>query len=407
MSTKFSAYLSNYNDFDMLEGALASIADKVDELVVVDGAYEWMAPYYAALGHDPEKSCDRVFDIVSASGIPYRVIRKLWKTEIEKRIAGFAACAGRYVYRIDSDEIAFLDGRLIESFLREGKAVADVRAPQLVAPGWTFASEPVGRLGYLFDRTQIEPESHLNYLWLVLTSDLRPAEGQPRQPSFEPAIGDIMHLTEWRTWRTAVNRAAFYHLNYMRAHGVHFLSELQGKPLSDLSRLFNIVKPELFRDMLLTSTIVTGSIEPPENLQLLPVALSQPQQATFEAHYHRFIAALAELNTIYAAEQTQFMAGQIMAFDLSSPKARDALIRDGAVTIETTTKIVSARAKIARLAVESGFSAEPVDCAIDGARLIVKLDPSTALHAPALRKQLQVQIWVDHSATFDRFTIVA
>jgi hypothetical protein len=406
MNNKFSAYLSNYNDFDMLEGALASIAGKVDELVVVDGAYEWMAPYYTALGYDPEKSSDRVFDIISASGMRYRVIRKIWKSEIEKRIAGFAACEGRYVYRIDSDEIAFLNDDLIDIFLREGKAVADVRAPQLVAPGWVFASEPVGRLGYLFDRTQIEPEAHLNYLWLVLTSDLRPAAGQPRHQSFEPAIGDIMHLTEWRTWRTAVNRAAFYHLNYMRGHGVHFIPELREKPLADLNLLFNVVPPELFRDMLLTSTIVTGAVEPPQGLQLLPVALSQPQQAIYEGYYNRFIAALAELNANYSAGETHFMSGQIMAFDLSSPKAREALIRDGAVTIDTTTKIIDARAKIDRLAPESGFSSSPVDYAIDGARLIVKADSSPAFHAPALRKQLQVQIWVDHSRTFDRFRVV-
>ena len=44
MTRKFSAYLSIYNDWDILAWTLRSIASYVDELVVVDGAYEWMAP---------------------------------------------------------------------------------------------------------------------------------------------------------------------------------------------------------------------------------------------------------------------------------------------------------------------------------------------------------------------------
>jgi tetratricopeptide (TPR) repeat protein len=43
--TKFSAYLSVYNDWDILEPALRSIRPFVDELVVVDGGYRWMAEF--------------------------------------------------------------------------------------------------------------------------------------------------------------------------------------------------------------------------------------------------------------------------------------------------------------------------------------------------------------------------
>lgn len=71
---KFSAYLSIYDDWDLLEVALKSIADYVDELVVVDGAYEWMVPYLVATGSDPSRSDKRVYDIIRASGIPFRSI---------------------------------------------------------------------------------------------------------------------------------------------------------------------------------------------------------------------------------------------------------------------------------------------------------------------------------------------
>jgi hypothetical protein len=38
MASKFSAYLSIYNDWDILPSALRSVASYLDELVVVDGA---------------------------------------------------------------------------------------------------------------------------------------------------------------------------------------------------------------------------------------------------------------------------------------------------------------------------------------------------------------------------------
>ena len=54
--SEFSAYLSIYNDWDILLPALKSVAAHVDELVVVDGAYQWMEPYLKAIGGDPAKS---------------------------------------------------------------------------------------------------------------------------------------------------------------------------------------------------------------------------------------------------------------------------------------------------------------------------------------------------------------
>ena len=51
MASNFSAYLSIYNDWDILEPALKSIAPYIDELVVVDGGYKWMAPYADRTGN--------------------------------------------------------------------------------------------------------------------------------------------------------------------------------------------------------------------------------------------------------------------------------------------------------------------------------------------------------------------
>ncbi len=139
MPTKLSAYLQIYNDWDFLAPMLRSIAPYVDELVVVDGAYAWMADFLERSGRNPLRSDARVFDALEDSRIPYRVITKLWKNEIEKRMAGYTACEGRYVLRIDADEVMFFDDAELERFFSDGSAIAQVELPSYIAPGWLKA----------------------------------------------------------------------------------------------------------------------------------------------------------------------------------------------------------------------------------------------------------------------------
>ncbi len=115
-----TAYLSIYDDWDFMGPMLRSIAPYVDDLVVVDGAYAWLADHLSRNGDDPLRSDARVYDALEDSKIPYKVITKLWANEIEKRVAGYAACEGRYVLRIDADEGDFLRRRLeLERFFRK------------------------------------------------------------------------------------------------------------------------------------------------------------------------------------------------------------------------------------------------------------------------------------------------
>ena len=46
--------------------------------------------------------------------------------------------------------------------------------------------------------------------------------------------------------KTAVNRAAFYMLNWMRKNGVPWLPELRDRPLEDVQALFDVVPPDVF-----------------------------------------------------------------------------------------------------------------------------------------------------------------
>ncbi len=117
---KISAYLSIYNDADILDIALKSVFGYVDELIVVDGAYEWMAPFLRSTGRNPLKSDDIIYQKIQASGIPYKVINKIWKNEVEKRIAGFEATSLQYVMRIDADEVLMFDDAALNGYFASG-----------------------------------------------------------------------------------------------------------------------------------------------------------------------------------------------------------------------------------------------------------------------------------------------
>ena len=120
MNNRISGYLSIYNDWEILEEALASLVPYLDELVVIDGAYAWMLPYVSALGHNPERSDARVYDILASCGIPYRVIAGTWENELQKRMAGYDACAHRYAWRFDADQILLVDEYALERFCSGG-----------------------------------------------------------------------------------------------------------------------------------------------------------------------------------------------------------------------------------------------------------------------------------------------
>ena len=177
-----SAYVTLMDDWDILYAALSSIAPLVDEIVVVDGAYAWMEPYFAACGRDPAHSNPPVARVLDQFGTKLRVISGVWQDEIHKRVAGFEACRHRFVLRADADEVALLDPQRIEAFLRSDAAVATADVPMMVAPDWVRgrADGQPEQLGVLFDRQRISAAQHLAHLWLIMPPQERARVGPRR-----------------------------------------------------------------------------------------------------------------------------------------------------------------------------------------------------------------------------------
>jgi hypothetical protein len=408
MNKKLSAYLSIYNDWDILRGALSSVADKVDEIVILDGAYDWMVPYYTAIGCNPERSDDRVYDAISDSRIPHRIIRKTWKDEIDKRIFGFSACAGRYICRLDSDEIYFFDDEMLNRFFSEGQAVGQLEMPELVAPGWMLSGEPIGRQCFLFDRDQIDAESHLDYLWLVLTAEQRPKLKRPRVEPFDPPVAFNAHLTHWRTWQTSIYRAAFYVLNYMRGFGVPFIPHLAGKPLLDFQCLFDVITPEALHEFFLTNPIVTGDLHFSPGSALRRVPLSDDKQATYRQYFTNYTNGVLDLIKTFTEVHTHFIVGQIMTFDLSALEVQSIIVRNGNVIFETKAKIVSALARVDCLHSDKPWiSSEKLETSFENNKLTMKIGSSLLVRNSQLRRTLKTQIWVEGGRLLDSFKIVS
>ena len=407
MAAKFSAYLSIYNDWEILPAALRSVASHIDELVVVDGAYDWMVPYLTTLGLDPARSDPRVYAALEASGIPFRVIARTWSNEIEKRQTGYDACIHRYIYRVDADEIMFFNDSALETALSRELAVGGMEMPTYVAPGWISCAKGeagVGRQCFLFDRQKISAEVHLNYLWLILTADALPLPGSRSFPVYPDVLAFNAHLTGWRTPGTSVSRAAFYVLNWMRKNGVPWLPALRGQPLANLEDLFRIVTPQVFLASLRMGPIAVGMTESADTRVLRPTLLAAEREAAFAGLYDTFLCSLAEMNVQAVAREQCFLAAVPVLMDLSTPAARNVIAPNGTVTLRMSMPLQSARARLLTYATsEPTIDVQVLPTDLRGHDLCVELPDLPEGGRRMLRQCLEFQVWLDSPMLPQRF----
>jgi hypothetical protein len=407
VTTRFSAYLSIYNDWDILGHALHSIAPRIDELVIVDGAYRWMVPFLKAIGVNPERSDNRVFEVIANVDVPVKVVCGLWDDEIAKRMAGYNACSHRYVYRIDADEVLTFRDADLDAFLMGRRATAAMEMPLFVAPGWFRAGSkdaPIEQQGLLFDREQISAEEHLRYLWLVLGKQGLPLTSRDLPVLFEQPIAFNTHLTAWRTPATAITRAAFYKLNYFRNYGFPWLLDTNNAPVTDIVQFCERIDPVAFRAALLFSEIVVNPISLHGGM-LRHKPLSPNEKVKLAPLFDMFLDELARLNVELGRKPHPFVANEIIHLDLSTRAAIDALVEQGHIFLDFSDEICAATARLRLL-----FTAEPWEaimecsCVIQGKRLVITVVDACAtlvdtggeggpLLSNVLRRSIEIQVW--------------
>jgi hypothetical protein len=399
-----SGYISLYNDWDILSPALHSVLPYLDELIVVDGAYSWMARFLEGIGRNPERSEPRVHEIIASLGVPVHYVSSIWNNELEKRLAGYRACRGDYVLRIDADEVLFFDDGALDRFLTSTYAVAEMEMPTYVAPGWIQAwSDRLPRQSFLFKRSEISAEDHLHYLWLVLTADELPGI-TARLPVFPEPIAFNAHLTMWRTPDTAIQRACFYTLNWSRKHGVPWIRELQNKPLEDVATLLKSVPAQAYFDIMLGNRIVSGNFEL-NGAMLRATPLTAEQEALLLPIYEAYHNAHTQQNLILLRQHRHIFSGHALFIDISHERSFSAVVKDGLVTLEASDTIGHAT-----ITLHSMTPSAPCAAAL-------KLEPRIAKNVVSfevpkdppgeelVQKNLEISLWLGSSDPLQRLIL--
>ena len=389
-----SFYLSVFDDYQLLAPVLAQIAPYVDEIVVVDGAYRWMAPILAAMGRDPTRSVESLRAVFAPYEAKTRWISQLWDNEPAKREAGYAACSHRWIWRMDADEVPFIDNATLDRFQSSGHAVAEMELPLMITPGLVRGTpgQRFERNAILFDSRQIDAPSHLAYLWLVVPETERQRIRPANPASIHPdPVSFTAHLTHWRPPVTALARARFYVLNWVREHGQpHLASPFRYDPQAGFAPMLQSFPPTALNDALLGHSIVAGV---PElgGAALVPSPLNPAQTELFAPLYPNFLAGLAALNQAMTTQPRILVAGDDYTIDLSTPEAAAPFLRDGHLHFQFGSDLAAARASMTWLHLDDPFL-DRTDLPVDrqaGYLLI----PLPTRPRRALRRTLTLTAW--------------
>jgi hypothetical protein len=413
-----TGYLQIYNDWSRLEVSLRSLAHHLDEIVVVDGAYDWMKEYAQGIGWNPKKSQKEVYDILDKVGIPYRAIQRTWRNQLEKRIAGYNACKSRYALRIDADEVLTFDDKLLSQFFKSEYAVASMSMHQHVTPDYVLVHDSNQRRiavqPVLFDKKQVSAEIHLNYIFLVLPADSLPKPDQTPFPAYPKPIASCTHLTMMRHPRSAAFRGSYYYINWMRANGVSWISNLSGRPLTNSSDLFREVSPEKFRDLILGEHFVVGIPDPNRkdfafrhSSTLTPSKLSPEKKEALKLSFKDYLASLAELNARlvegrYCRNSIEFM------LDATTKASLQTIAPQGTLSLECDVPVAAVEAKIISLFSQEPWErSKPLSAVTNSSRVEIDLSALGKLEHSELRRTISIKITNKFQRTIHRVKLVS
>ena len=396
---KFSAYLSIYNDADILSKSLDSIREYVNELIVVDGAYTWNASYLQAIGLNPEASERHIYEILEQSNIPYKVIKGIWNSEVEKRIAGYQATSSRFVMRIDADEVILFNDDALNNYFASQCAVAEMYMPNYVAPGLVIGGKSLidkyrafPRQACLFDREKISAINHLQYLWLVLTADELPRSENRKKifPVFETPIAFCAHLTNWRLVESSILRSSFYNMNWMRKYGAPWIKSIKSSGSFNFDEFFLKIDPKNFLQVMRNSLITQGDIELRTTEVLTQSPISIDDEKRFVDIYHQFLFSLEKQSLSLVHDGGIALKNYPFFIDLTSQQVQEKIIQDGKIQLQFSEQIdeVEVRLKVLQT-IEPFGTSNDLAFEFDGATLNIHFKDKIRSQT-TLRKSIEI-----------------
>jgi len=204
---KISCYISFYNDLDFLEDILDGINNYMNEIVIIDGPYEYCVEKLKNfnLYYDENSKPEKLTIILDKYKDKVKYYYSHWKDEKEKRIFGYDKCTNEIVILVDSDEFYYIENDKLQNFILDSKyAVAGFKIYNMSRHNTYFE---LAHKNIVFKKSKINSYQHLSYTWLVGVDDKEPQKIGLISNNF---IGTIYHQTLNRSKYGNIIKYIFY-----------------------------------------------------------------------------------------------------------------------------------------------------------------------------------------------------
>ena len=207
MKTLLSIYIPIHNHPGLLHYVLDSCIGVADEVVIVDGAYESMLPWFDLIGSDPAVSDAETLAIIDSYRDKLNIVYHsgLWKDEPDKHLFAFNACKNDIVLTVDSDEAFVLYPEQLELFAISGIFAGTVTEKVPVTA--ELSIDYPGIKKKIFNKLAQGSAPHYDYLPLLRDYSVNTAANT----IYTPAIGHLCHLHALRPASDQYSRSIMYH----------------------------------------------------------------------------------------------------------------------------------------------------------------------------------------------------
>lgn len=246
---KKAALINYFNDIDMLQIQVdRGQFDFYDKIYIWDGPYVYTQSIdFMQIGHPRLSDTELGSQLLKDDRVVY--MYQVWQDESEKRISAYKAIKEDLVFIHDTDEFFSYDSDEVNRFISSNQSVGFFYCQNLylngvhAAPRF-YSVDTWGKLphkGFAFKTSQINPEEHLDYLWLVGVKQ------NPLNPEkkYKTPIANVYHFTGMRSKKGQEQKFIFYsslhdvnsgHKNYT----YDLLTDYINKGLIDKSQALDI-----------------------------------------------------------------------------------------------------------------------------------------------------------------------
>lgn len=217
---KISAVLIIHNDASLLEKAISSVQEYVDELIIVDGAYKWVAPFAKIFNEDAEESTDELKKVLSKFNIPTKYFKGTWENETHKRRFSLEKASYDLIMNIDSDEIFEVDWDKVKLFSKSNYAIGDCYFPLYFNPshvGQATGLKTAPKKAIFVNKAIRTVDEIVDSMFLMVPKHER-KQKLKNSDVFPEVLGTVHHLSNFRLGDGAYRRARFYNLLSFRVN---------------------------------------------------------------------------------------------------------------------------------------------------------------------------------------------